>query len=573
MKLLELFKELTLHPKNAEELKGLILQLAVEGKLTKNWREEHPDVEPASVFLKNIEKEKANLIKEGIWKKEKAYGQVLDKQRILKTPQKWSWCKLGESGFTQTGNTPSKSKMEYFGNFIPFLGPADISNDWMKYPEEGLSQLGISVGRLIPAKSLMMVCIGGSIGKCNINEIDVSCNQQINCITPILSPAEYIKFVCQSPFFQKNVLSNSSGSATPIINKGKWENLAIPFPPLEEQKAIVEVVNQLFAEVEQLETLTKERIQLKGDFVVSALQRLSNGDTAKEWSFLQEHFKTFFTEKSNVKKLREAVLQLVVQGKLTTKWRLLRQAQQPLLEPASELLKRIKAEKEQLIKEKKIKKEKPLPTITEDEIPYDLPEGWVWCRLGSLVKSMTNGLYKPAQYYTDNGIVSLRMFNIQNGKIDFKGARKVEVTSSELTTYQLEENDLLINRVNSHELIGKTAIIPKHNEDLVYESMNIRTTLFFKDEISHYLNMFLQSEGARAYLMTSSKQAIGQASINQTIISSLLIPFPSIEEQKAIVEKVNALMDLCDALEQEITKNNTQVQDLMRSCLREVLEG
>ncbi len=153
-------------------------------------------------------------------------------------------------------------------------------------------------------------------------------------------------------FFQ-----NCTRSAQAGFNKTDMGKLNITLPPLEEQKAIVEVVNQLFTEVEQLEELTKERISLKEDFVTSALRRLTETDnTTQEWNYLQQHFSSFFTEKKNIKSLRETILQLAVQGKLTAQWR----AGQPFCtEPASELLKRIEAEKQQLIVAvKKIKKDK-----------------------------------------------------------------------------------------------------------------------------------------------------------------------------------------------------------------------
>ena len=253
MQLLEHFKELTLHPKNAEELKGLILQLAVQGKLTRQWREENPDVEPASVLLKKIESEKEKLVKRKKIKKEKPLSNIQEAEIPYSLPNSWEWCRLGHSGYTQTGSTPPKNDSTNYGDHIPFIGPGDISNQWMKYPIEGLSEKGIEVGRLIPKGSLMMVCIGGSIGKCNINEVDVSCNQQINTITPVLIPSYFIKTVCQAPFFQNEVWEKSSGSATPIINKGKWENIVIPLPPFEEQKSIVEKVNALMTLCDKLE--------------------------------------------------------------------------------------------------------------------------------------------------------------------------------------------------------------------------------------------------------------------------------------------------------------------------------
>nr|WP_240923818.1 restriction endonuclease subunit S [Mangrovimonas sp. CR14] len=348
---------------------------------------------------------------------------------------------------------------------------------------------------------------------------------------------------------------------------------AFCLPPLEEQKAIVDIVNELFKEVEQLEEQTKISIQLKEDFVTSALKGLSQTENVnQEWQFLQTHFTEFFTEKSTIKQLRETILQLAVQGKLTQKWR----SRHPELvegsHHANELLKRIQTEKKQLIAQKKLKKEKPLPPIEDHEKPYDLPEGWVWCRMSEITESMTNGLYKPAKFYTDNGIISLRMYNIQSGDIIFDNAKRVEVDEGELNRYCLLENDLLINRVNSYELIGKTAIIPFFGEPLVYESMNIRTRLILKDKLAVFINLVFQSRFAREYLMSKAKQAIGQASINQTNISTFAIPLPPLEEQKAIVKQVNSLMALCDSLEEHVDNSQTQIEQLMQSCLREVFE-
>src|SRR5690606_16749803 len=152
------------------------------------------------------------------------------------------------------------------------------------------------------------------------------------------------------------------------ISINSFGEIPIPIPPLEEQKAIVEVVETLFKEVEQLEHLTVERITLKEDFVTSALNQLTINNAKQEWEFLQAHFKSFFNETPNIKKLRETVLQLAVQGKLTADWRVTN----PDTEDASILLKRIQKEKAQLIKNKKIKKEKSLPPITKDEIPYEM---------------------------------------------------------------------------------------------------------------------------------------------------------------------------------------------------------
>lgn len=564
MQLLEHFKELTIRPENAKDLKGLILQLAIQGKLTANWRKQNKDIEPASGLLKRIQKEKEQLVKEKKIRKEKPLLKITKDEIPYLIPRSWAWCRVEESGYTQTGSTPPKKNPENYGDFIPFIGPADISNQSMKYPIEGLSELGISVGRLIPKDSLMMVCIGGSIGKCNINEIDVSCNQQINTVTPILIPTFYIKTVCQSPFFQKNVLDKSSGSATPIINKGKWEALPIPLPPLEEQKEIVKVVETLFKEVEQLEQLTVARIGLKEDFVTSALNQLTTNNANQEWTFLQDHFKSFFNETTNIKKLRETVLQLAVQGKLTADWR----ANNQDTEDASQLLKRIQEEKAQLIKDKKIKKEKVLPKITKEEIPYDLPEGWVWSKLGiiSLIVGGGTPTSSNPEYFCEEGISWFTPADLGKSKSKYvkNGRRDITELGLKKSSAQLMPKGSVM--FSSRAPIGHTAIGLK----------DYSTNQGFKSSVPYFMEM---NEYIYIYLNSIVKDANENASgttfkeVSGTIVKNFLFPLPPLEEQKAIVEKVNALMGLCDTLEQEVQQSQEHSEMLMQSVLREVFEG
>jgi type I restriction enzyme S subunit len=506
------------------------------------------------------------LIKEKKIKKEKPLTEITEKEIPNALPKNWSWSKLGNSGYTQTGSTPPKKHPEYYGDFIPFIGPADISNQGMKYPVDGLSEKGISVGRLIPKGSIMMVCIGGSIGKCYINEMDVSCNQQINTITPILIPSVYIKTICQSPFFQNQVWEKSSGSATPIINKGKWENIIVPLPPLEEQNAIVATVNQLFAEVEQLEDLTKQRISLKEDFVTSALRQLSTEDTNNAWAFLQPHFKSFFTEKSSVKKLRESILQLAVQGKLTTHWR----SENSNIEDASVLLERIKAEKEALIEANKIKKEKMLPEITEKEVPYELPEGWVWCRMQDVCPNISSGSTPPKPFFTDEGVPYLKVYNIRNQKIDF-GYREQfvdeEYHDTKLKRSILKPGDVIMNIVGPP--LGKIAIIPDD-----FPEWNCNQAISFFKPLHRKLNTWLYTFLLAGTFLDHIELigTAGQDNISVTKSKTIPLPLPPLEEQKAIVEKVNALMALCDTLEKEIETHQTTQEHWMQSCLKEVFE-
>ncbi|BAU67093.1 similar to type I site-specific deoxyribonuclease [Stanieria sp. NIES-3757] len=155
-------------PDGIKRLRELILTLAMQGKLVP----QNPKDRPASELLKEIEAEKKRLIKEGKIKKSKPLPEITPDEIPYNLPDSWEWVRLGEIGETQTGTTPPRKDIENFGDFIPFINPGDIKNYQINYSENGLSKIGLSKGRLIEENSILMVCIGGSIGKHAINNRD-----------------------------------------------------------------------------------------------------------------------------------------------------------------------------------------------------------------------------------------------------------------------------------------------------------------------------------------------------------------------------------------------------------------
>ena len=167
-------------------------------------------------------------------------------------PDTWMWARLKDISFTQTGTTPSTSNPNNFGDYIPFIKPGDISRGKINYCNEGLSNEGLQNGRLINASSVLMVCIGGSLGKCALTDRDVSCNQQINTATPCqyILPS-YLFYVLDSDYFYKTANDNSTGTATPIINRSLWENILIPIPPQAEQVRICLKIKEILNRIEK----------------------------------------------------------------------------------------------------------------------------------------------------------------------------------------------------------------------------------------------------------------------------------------------------------------------------------
>ena len=245
-------KLLALDKHFADTLPKSILQYAVEGKLVP--QDIHD--EPASLLYDKIIKEKETLIKQGKIKKEKPLPPITDDETPYDIPENWKWVRLGEVGYTQTGTTPAIEKHIYQGDYIPFIKPADISNFSINYDNEKLSEIGKQYSRVIEKNSILMVCIGGSIGKCFFNIVDVCCNQQINTLTPFKHiNLKYILYTMQSSYFSSILRKNAGGTATPIINKSKWEILYFPLPPLKEQERIVEKVDELLTYCNKLKDI------------------------------------------------------------------------------------------------------------------------------------------------------------------------------------------------------------------------------------------------------------------------------------------------------------------------------
>ena len=249
-----------------EQLKKSVLQYAIEGKLVPQDEAEGT----AEVLLEQIQKEKQKLYEENKLKKKdleystifkgednKYYEKIgknvtcIDEEIPFKIPKNWRWCRVRDLGLTETGTTPPKSNPNFFGDHIPFLSPANIQQNRIVNENQWLSKEGMLYGRVVPCNSILQVCIGGSIGKCAIVNKSVTFNQQINSITPILCEPKFLYYYLLSNTFFLAMIEKSTGTATPIINKGNWERLLFPLPPLAEQQRIVESIEAIFRCIEK----------------------------------------------------------------------------------------------------------------------------------------------------------------------------------------------------------------------------------------------------------------------------------------------------------------------------------
>lgn len=257
-------------------------------------------------------------------------------------------------------------------------------------------------------------------------------------------------------------------------------------------------------------------------------------------------------QKILLKKLRQQILQEAIEGKLTTDWR----AQNPNVEPASELLKRIAAEKAQLIKDKKIKKQNPLPPITDEEKPFDLPQGWEWCRFQDVANICSN-LVNPYDYY-DLPHIAPNHIEKNTGKLlPYQSAREDEIISGKHLFFS---GQILYSKVRPQ--LNKVAFAPCEglcSADMYPIEAYIESSYLQKVMLSqHFLNE-----------VNKFDNRVKMPKINQNQLDSIVIPCPSFLEQQAIARKIKNILVLCDQLETQITKDQTYAEQLMQAVLKE----
>ena len=251
---------------------------------------------------------------------------------------------------------------------------------------------------------------------------------------------------------------------------------------------------------------------------------------------IERYFDIAIKSPDGIKKLREMILSLAMQGKLVP--------QDPNDPPASELLKEIEVEKKKLIKEGKTKKQEPLPPIKPEDVPYALPTGWEWVRLGEIGNTNIGLTYAPKDI-SDTGTPVLRSNNIQQGKLDLNNLIRVNKSINE--NLHVQQGDILIcARNGSRALVGKAAQIKELPEKMAFGAF----MAIFRSRLNDYVEVFLNSPIFRKVLDEVSTTTINQ--ITQNNLKNSMIPFPPLAEQKRIVAKVDAIMTLCDALEQQL---------------------
>lgn len=489
-----------------QELKNSILQLAIQGKLV----EQRPEEGTAQELYAQIQAEKQRLIKEGKIKKEKPLPEITENEKPFDIPDGWMWVRLGDiSSYGQRKEKISASEItdnmwsldledieKESGKIVSFCKASErkITGDKVRFHKEQ-----ILYSKLRPY--LKKVLVAPADGICSSEIVPFYLYGKQNLY--------YWVCVLKSPYVDSLINSVTYGVKMPRVGTETMLNLVVPLPPLAEQKRIVAKIEELLPLVDRYE---------------------------QAWTKL-ENFNRRFPED-----MKKSILQQAIQGKLVE--------QRPEEGTAQELYAQIQAEKQRLIKEGKLKKEKPLPEITEEEKPFEIPEGWMWVRLGSLLHFIDTGKSFKCDEVSpnDNQCGIIKVSAVTWGTFQENESKTCYSNDSWVEAYAIHPNDFLICRANTAALVGGCVIVD-----------NISKRLMLSDKVLrlHYTNLVYPRYVLWALRTPLARNQFGKAAtgtsesmknISQDTIRRLTIPLPPLAEQKCIVEKLEELLAICEKL-------------------------
>ena len=531
-------------PGGVAKLRELILTLAVQGKLVP----QDPADEPAGVLLQKIRAEKDRLIAEGKIKRDKPLAEIAEEEKPFELPVGWEWVRCDDY-FLELCTGPFGSMIhqeDYVRDGVPLINPSHMVGGRIIHDPrvtikaadaERLSAYALSVGDMVLARR-------GEVGRfayvtqqehgwlCGTGSFFVRLYSQCN--------REYLGLIFSDVRFRQHLQGESVGTTMTNLNQRILLNALLALPPLAEQSRIVTRVEALMRLCDALEAKGQLEATQHAQLVSTLLGTLTASTTPEElaanWQRVAQHFDLLLDRPEAIDALEQTLLQLAVRGLLVP--------QDPTDEPASALLQKIRAEKDRLIATGQIKRDKPLPPITDEEKPFELPVGWEWVRLGALIELVSGQHLGPSEY-VDGLTASLPYLT---GPAEF-GTLSPEPTRS---TYERRAvavcDDILITVKGSG--VGKLNVV-KHDEVAISRQlMAIRPVLLNAE----FLMIFLQT---MAHYFQAKSIGIAIPGIGREDVTHAEFGLPPLAEQSRIVTRVTALRRLCTDLRQRLAERQS----------------
>lgn len=556
--------------KGMARLRQLILQFAVQGKLVKQT----PGDEPAADLIARVAADRVGMITERVIRKAKPLPTLQPEELQFRLPVGWSCERMGNlfRFIDYRGKTPPKSetgirlitakniRMGFLQeNPREFVTKTTYDN-WMTrgFPE---------IGDLLFTTEAPM----GNVCLVVITEPFALAQRSINLHPFADQCSRYIMFAIMSRPIQEMIASLATGMTATGIKAAKLKLVPLPIPPLPEQKRIVAKVDELMDLCDELEDRQRKRNEVRIQACTASHAALTSATTPKQfarhWTRIRNHFDLLYNTPQNLQELRQLILQLAVQGKLVE--------QDPEDDPAGQLLARVAAEKERLLKVKATRKQPEHSPVDASNVPYQLPDGWRWARFGEVCLHIEAGWSpkcEPRPRNDDEWGV-LKISAVTWGDFDANENKALPRTQPPRAECEVRPGDFIMSRANTGELVGKSVVVKDTPPRLLLNDKLLRV-VFPKFVSRRYFNHFNNSSVARAhYLRTASGTSVSMRNISRENVVQMLVPVPPTAEQHRIVAKVDQLMALCDEMESKLTQSQADSQRLMEAVVQGLLNG
>ncbi len=543
-------------PSGVARLRELILTLAVQGKLVP----QDPSDEPASELLKKIRAEKDRLMAEGKIKRDKPLAEITDDEKPFVLPKGWEWVRLQQAYDVRDGthDTP-----KYHATGYPLVtskniygGVLDLSDVKLISPADHEQ---ISARSKVDRNDILFAMIG-SIGNPVLVDTDAEFSVKnvalFKYYAASLSCPQYLLLVLQSEV--AGMKDRAAGGVQAFVSLGQLRSSVVALPPLAEQSRIVTRVEELMRLCDALQAKGQLEAAQHAQLVSTLLATLTESETpeqaAQSWQRVATHFDLLLDRPEAIDALEQTILQLAVRGLLVP--------QNPQDEPASALLKKIRAEKDKLILEGKIKRDKPLPPIAEDEQPFELPRGWEWVRLDEVWQHSFYGpRFSNDEYVEKGGIPTIRTTDMTNGQIQLKNPPRVNIPAKKYDDYLVEKGDLLVTRSGS---IGVMALFELDIEAV--PSAYLIRLRFSKNMLPEYCFKFFMSDLGQSQLGLSTT-SVGVPNVSASKMAGFAFPLPPLPEQHGIVTRVTELRQLCARLRKRLAQAQGTQQVLAQALV------
>lgn len=557
-RLLQHYERIADAPDAIARLRRFILDLAVRGKLVP----QDPNDEPASDLLKRIAKEKARLVKAGEIRKPKAIPALTETPFPI--PSNWRCSQLAEIGVLSPRNEAPDTLEASFVPMPLIAAEYGVANQHEIRPwgeiKKGYTHFAegdVGLAKITPCfengKSSVFRNLTGGIG---------AGTTELHIVRPLFVDQDYILLFLKSPHFIETGIPKMTGTAgQKRVPTEYFAHSPFPLPPLAEQRRIVAKVDELMGLCDRLEAARADREAVRDRLAAASLARLNAPapETFKDDArFALDALPALTTRPDQIKALRQTILNLAVRGKLVPQY--------PNDEPASELLARIGKEIAAYGKANRIgqAQAKPMP---DDDLPFEVPNGWEWTRLCALFKVITDGDHQPPPK-TDKGVAFLTIGNVTTGRLDFTGCRLVpEAYFKSLASYRAPaKGDILYTVVGA--TYGRPALVETDRAFCVQRHIAILKPV---EAMSLRFLLTLLASPLIYDQATRSTTGTAQPTIALRLLRNFLAPLPPLAEQHRIVAKVDALMALCDRLEASLDQTAATRRRLLDALLSQAL--